>query len=110
MWSNGCWVCNIPLRPEISLEASYVGNHGLKMVLSSLNQNQLPPAFLAMGNAALTAPVTNPFYGLSAAAGSACGLANPTVPAFQLLLPMPQFCDSVLNTKGKCRVLKLQRS
>ena len=86
--------------PRDLLEASYVGNHGLKMVLSSLNQNQLPPAFLAMGNAALTAPVANPFYGLSAAAGSACGLANPTVPAFQLLLPMPQFCDSVLNTKA----------
>ena len=81
------------------IEASYVGNHGLKLIISSINLNQLPPANLAQG-AALTQGVPNPFFGQAAAAGSACSLADPTVPAFQLLLPMPQFCDSVLNTKA----------
>jgi hypothetical protein len=81
-------------------EVTYVGNHGLHMVISTINLNQLPPADLALGSAALTAQVANPFAGLAAAAGSACGLSGATVPAFQLMLPMPQFCDSVTNSKA----------
>jgi len=81
-------------------EATYVGNHGLHMVISTRNLNQLPPADLALGNAALTAQVPNPFFGLAAAAGSACGLSGATVAAYQLMLPMPQYCDSVTNSKA----------
>lgn len=81
-------------------EATYVGNHALKFVISSINLNQLPPGDLALGSAALTAQVANPFYGLSPMKASGCGLANPTVPAYQLMLPMPEFCDSVTNAKA----------
>ncbi len=85
------------------IEASYVGNHGLHMVLSTINLNQLPVQDLALGSAALTAPVPNPFFGQAAVAGSSCpsaNLASATVPAFQLMLPMPQYCDSVTNSKA----------
>jgi len=57
--------------------------------------NQLSPSYLQQGQAALVAPVANPFYGQPALTGSSCGLDQPTVPAYQLLLPMPQYCDSV---------------
>ena len=81
------------------IEASYIGNRALKFVISGLNLNQLPPQDLALGSGALTAATANPFYGLAPVTGSACGLANATVPAYQLMLRMPQFCDSVTNAK-----------
>ncbi len=87
------------LTPRDLIEADYVGSHALKFVVSGLNINQLPPAELALGSSALTAAKTNPFFGLSPVAGSGCGLANATVPAYQLMLPMPEFCDSVTNAK-----------
>ena len=87
------------LTPKDVIEADYVGSHALKFVVSSLNLNQLPPADLALGSTALTAATTNPFVGLGPVQGSSCGLAGSTVPAFQLMLPMPEFCDSVTNAK-----------
>jgi hypothetical protein len=81
------------------IEADYVGSHALKFVVSGLNINQLPPADLALGSTALTAATTNPFFGLSPVAGSGCGLAGATVPSYQLMLPMPEFCDTVTNAK-----------
>ena len=96
------WMLGLQYSPTHRdvFEASYVGNHGLHMVLSTINLNQLPLQDLALGSAALTALVPNPFFGQAAAAGSGCGLANATVPAFQLMLPMPQYCDSVTNSKA----------
>lgn len=88
------------LTPRDVFEATYVGNHGVHMVISTINLNELPPADLALGSAALTAQVANPFAGLAAAAGSGCGLSGATVPAYQLMLPMPQYCDSVTNSKA----------
>ena len=87
------------LTPRDMIEADYVGNHALKFVISGLNLNQLPPADLALGSSALTAPVANPFFGLGPVTGSGCGLAGSTVPAFQLMLPMPEFCQTVTNVK-----------
>ncbi len=87
------------ITPRDVIEADYVGSHGIKLVVSALNLNQLPPADLALGSTALTAATTNPFFGLSPMTGSGCGLAGATVPAFQLMLPMPEFCDSVTNAK-----------
>ncbi len=87
------------LTPRDMIEADYVGSHALKFVISGLNLNQLPPADLALGSSALTAAKTNPFYGLGPVAGSSCGLAGATVPAYQLMLPMPEFCDTVTNAK-----------
>jgi hypothetical protein len=72
------------------LDVSYIGNHGIHMLTSGLNEDQLDPKYLSTGTTALNAPVTNPFYGTIA--GSSCGLDQPQVAAFQLLLPYSQFC------------------
>jgi hypothetical protein len=95
-WSFGL---QYSLTPRDMIEANYVGSHALKFVISGLNINQLPPADLALGSGALTAAKTNPFFGLGPVASSGCGLAGATVPAYQLMLPMPEFCDSVTNAK-----------
>jgi hypothetical protein len=88
------------LTPRDVIEADYVGSHALKFVTLGLNINQLPPQNLGLGSSALTAQVANPFSGLAPVTGSSCGLAGATVPAFQLMLPMPQFCDNVQNAKA----------
>ncbi|MGB7264288.1 MAG: hypothetical protein WBC92_02170, partial [Terracidiphilus sp.] len=69
------------------LTAGYVGNRGLHLY-SPFNYNQLPDSDLAMGSA-LNAQVANPFSGVIA--NQASTLSHATVPAFQLLLPHPQF-------------------
>lgn len=98
--------------PKDAIEADYVGNHVNHLpVGNGLNYNELPPADLALGDAALNTPVTNPFAGLAAMAGSSCGLQNPTIPAFQMMLPMPQYCDNVdvfLPTVGESSVNSMQ--
>lgn len=69
------------------LTAGYVGNRGLHLY-SPFNYNQLPDSDLAKGSV-LNAQVANPFYGVIA--NQASTLSHATVPAFQLLLPHPQF-------------------
>ena len=90
------WMLGIQYSPTPSdvIDITYVGNHGLKMVLSGANRNQLPPQYLSE-TTQLNNPVTNPFYGH--VSGSGCGLSNPTVSSFQLLLPYAEFCDSISN-------------
>jgi hypothetical protein len=65
----------------------YVGNSGVHLYVP-VNYNQLPESDLAQGSA-LTATVANPFYG--AITNKTSTLSAPTVRAFQLLLPHPQF-------------------
>jgi Carboxypeptidase regulatory-like domain len=84
-------------RPSDVIDITYVGNHGLKMVLGGANRNQLPPQYLSQ-TTQLNSPVTNPFYGH--VPGSGCGLSNPTVSSFQLLLPYAQYCDSISNSQA----------
>ena len=76
--------------PNDVLTASFVGNHGTKLVLSSFTHDQLDPKYLAMGQA-LDAQVPNPFYGHITSSG--CGLDQPTVSQGQLLRPYPQYCS-----------------
>ncbi len=71
------------------LTATFVGNHGAKLLLSNFVHSQLDPSLLSQGNALLTL-VPNPFYGHIANSG--CGLNQPTIPQGQLLQPYPQFC------------------
>ncbi|MBV9036107.1 MAG: TonB-dependent receptor, partial [Acidobacteriaceae bacterium] len=82
------WMAGIQYEalPNTVLQANYIGNHGVKLTFGGLNLNQLPPQYLALGNA-LLAPVANPFYG-HITSGS---LAGPTIPYGQLLRPYPQF-------------------
>lgn len=83
------------ITPNNMIGITYLGNHGVKLSFSGVQENQLPVKDLALGNA-LLAPVSNPFYGLITS--SACGLNNPTVPAGQLLRPFPEYCG-VNNTQ-----------
>lgn len=69
------------------ITVGYVGNNGLHLYVP-VNFNQLPTQDLAMGSA-LTATVANPFYGVIT--NKTSPLSSPTVRAFQLLLPHPQF-------------------
>ena len=84
-------------RPSDVIDLTYVGNHGLKMILASDNRNQLPSQYLSQ-TTQLNSQVTNPFNGH--VQGSGCGLSNPTVSSFQLLLPYAQYCDSITNTQA----------
>ena len=67
--------------------AGYVGNSSVHLY-TPINFNQLPDADLAQGSA-LLATVTNPFYGVITNKTST--LSAPTVRAYQLELPHPQF-------------------
>jgi len=69
------------------LTVGYVGNRGVHLN-APLNYNQLPDSDLVQGSA-LNAQVANPFYGVISNQASA--LSHATVPAYQLLLPHPQF-------------------
>lgn len=85
-----------PTQRDVA-DLAYVGNHGLKMVLSGQNRNQLPPQYLALGSQ-LDNAATNPFYG--SVTNSGCGLSDPTVAQFQLLLPYSQYCDSISSQQA----------
>ena len=84
----------------------YVGNSGLHLY-EPYNYNQLPDSDLALGSA-LTATVANPFYGVITTPTSA--LSKPTVRAFQLMLPHPQFTTmtSYLDSRGHSSYEALQ--
>lgn len=86
--------------------AGYIGNSGTHLYVP-YNYNQLTDADLAQGSA-LTATVANPFYGVIATATSA--LSKPTVRAFQLMLPHPQFTTmtSYLESRGHSTYNALQ--
>jgi hypothetical protein len=69
------------------VKLGYVGNTGVHLYVP-INYNQLPDSDLAQGSA-LTATVSNPFYGVIT--NKTSPLAASTVRAFQLQLPHPQF-------------------
>ncbi len=76
---------------NLSFEVAYVGSHGVHVGVPDQNLNQLTAAQLAVGltdPAALTAQVTNPYYGQIPASST---LGGKTVAAAQLLKPYPRF-------------------
>ena len=90
------WMYGFQFAPTSNdvLEVAYVGNHGVHVIASGLNLNQLNPKYFSMGNALLT-QVPNPFHSAlqTLAAGSPCSLDQPTIAQGQLLRPYPEFCD-----------------
>jgi len=72
--------------PNWLVEAAWVGNHGVRLLMFSRGLSFLNDRDLAFG-AALSQPVQNPFNGILTT-GS---LSGPTVPRYQLLMPYPQF-------------------
>lgn len=100
----------LPFR--FTLDAAYVGAHGVRLLFPATNLNQLPPAFLdyarqnyslardANGAAATSVAaffsqqVANPFYGLITDRNSP--LASRTARRDQFLKPLPQYNNPVL--------------
>ena len=69
------------------LEAGYTGTQGRKLLIGvSLNENQLNPSYLSLGNA-LNNQVANPFFNVITNGP----LSGPTIPYWRLLVPYPQF-------------------
>ncbi|MDR3723106.1 MAG: TonB-dependent receptor [Terracidiphilus sp.] len=68
------------------LDVSYGGNHGNHFENFSPNLNALNPQYYSLGTAALSATVTNPYYGLFT--GSTLG-TSATITKKQSLLPFP---------------------
>jgi hypothetical protein len=90
------WTYGIQYAPTSNdvIDVTYVGNHGVHVVASGLNLNQLDPKYFSMGNALLN-QVPNPFFGHITASG--CSLDQATVAQGQLLRPYPEFCDITEN-------------
>ena len=79
------------LTNSLSFEVAYVGSHGVHVGVPDSNLNQLTAAQLATGltnPSALTAQVTNPYFGV--VPGSSA-IGGKTVAAAQLLKPYPRF-------------------
>jgi hypothetical protein len=75
---------------NILLEATYVGTKGTHLYYGGAEQLNHLPEIAGSSSAqitALNAKVANPFYGIIKAGA----LSGPTIPAYQLQLPYPQF-------------------
>jgi len=83
------------LADDMMLEVAYAGSKGTHLVGGPV-LNQLPDSYLALGAAALTKQVPNPFYGL-VPFGT---LAQPTVQYGQLLRPYPQYTGVTASNDG----------
>ena len=71
---------------RVVMQAMYWGNKGTNLLAPSQNINQLPNAFLSLGNA-LNDQVTNPFFGVITTGA----LSARTISRRQSLLPYPQY-------------------
>ena len=67
--------------------ASYVGNHGVRLIGGNLNLNQLDPAYYTSYGSKLQNQVPNPFY-RQIKTGA---LSGPTISQTQALLPFPDY-------------------
>ena len=77
---------------NLNLEVGYLGSKNTHLGLPESNLNQLPAADLALGSA-LTAKVTNPYYGQIPASSS---LGQPMIASQQLLRQFPRFTNVAL--------------
>jgi hypothetical protein len=89
------------LAKNLVLDIAYVGSHGVRLPVQTVNLNQLPPEFLDFARANfgnynatsvagfLNAQVANPFFGIITNPNSP--LRTATVTRLQLLKPFPQY-------------------
>jgi hypothetical protein len=84
------------LPGKILVEGSYVGQKGTHLLFGGYsNLDHLGPSVEGLSTGQLTALnnyVANPFSGIITNPNSC--LSGPTVPAYQLALPFPQFCGT----------------
>ncbi|HEU0123970.1 MAG TPA: TonB-dependent receptor [Bryobacteraceae bacterium] len=83
------------------LELNYTGSRGTHLFMPITTLSPLNPVYWTQGRTALQANVPNPFYGQITDARSL--LSGPTVQAFRLLRPMPQFDGTSVGTAEPAR-------
>src|SRR5579872_2850760 len=96
---------------NFNLEVGYLGSKNTHLGLPESNLNQMPAADLAMGSA-LTAKVSNPYYGQIPTSSS---LGQPTIAQQQLLRAYPRFTnvalfrDNVADSEYEALQAKLEK-
>ncbi|HYA18415.1 MAG TPA: TonB-dependent receptor [Bryobacteraceae bacterium] len=83
------------LPSNVVLTAGALGSHGLHLLQSGQNIDQLNPSYFSLGSA-LTQSVANPLYGN----GGVGSVGTATVSRLQLLLPFPQYTSVALANSG----------
>jgi hypothetical protein len=82
---------NVTIQREVlkgwTVGASYVGNHGVKLVGGNYNLNQYDPKYYAQYGLALQNQVSNPFFGQITTGA----LASSTIALSQALRPLPDY-------------------
>ncbi len=91
---------------NLNLEAGYLGSKNTRLGVPDVNLNQLPPSYLALGDALLER-VPNPFVGQIPSWST---LGGPTLAAHQLLRTWPRFTSVALfrNNVGSSSYHALQ--
>jgi hypothetical protein len=92
-----------PVGKDSMVEASYIGNHAVRLQVSDTQLNDIPAAYQSRLKvrdtaviSALTSSVTNPFQGLL----PGTSMNGSKVSAYQLLVPFPEFPQSSSTTGG----------
>jgi hypothetical protein len=82
---------NLTVQRELpgkwTASATYVGNHGVRLIGGNYNYNQMDPKYFASYGPALQNLIPNPYYGQITSGP----LASPTISQGQALLPLPDY-------------------
>ena len=96
---------NLSIQRELPfqsvLEVNYTGSRGTHLFMPITTLSPLDPSYWGLGRTALQAQVPNPFYGQITDPRSP--LSGPTVQAFRLLRPMPQYDGTGVGTAEPAR-------
>ena len=96
---------NLSIQRDISfqsvIEINYTGSRGTHLFMPVTTLSPLNPSNWGLGRPALTAQVTNPFFGQIT--DSRSSLSLPTVQRQSLLRPMPQFTGTSVGTSEPAR-------
>ncbi len=97
---------NLSIQHELPmssvLEVNYTGSRGTHLFLPYTSLSTLPEVYWPMGRPALTASVSNPFFG-HIRDPRATNLNRTTVQLFRLLRPMPHFDGTSVGTAEPAR-------
>jgi hypothetical protein len=96
---------NLSIQRELPfqsvLEVNYTGSRGTHLFMPITTLSPLDPSYWGLGRTALQAQVPNPFFGQITDPRSP--LSGPTVQAFRLLRPMPQYDGTGVGTAEPAR-------
>ena len=78
------------ITSNLSVDVAYVGSHIVRVGVPDMNLNQLTAQQLSLGSTALTAPVTNPYYGTIPISSS---IGGKTITYAQAIKPYARFLN-----------------